>query len=243
MIDAAKAFQASKGPLFGGIGRPVPEFIVPVRNDTGLSLPRAAVLGLGGMVFTPQDSPQTFEQWFTFKGITPDPAKPFVIALDSRPDMGSNPNWIIRGALGGIVPVQVNMVDPSHHCARPSSGISNLTSSRHGPARILWKESDSYAITGLQWALVALGLRGESIAVGKAVGTITARVGSTYGTGTVALYRGSGSSGTAETACNEAVAVLNAAADGAAPGSIADGKYCSVGWDDDNRAWVAPIEC
>ena len=139
----------------------------------------------------------------------------------------------------------MDVADQSHEFAIiDDENFTNLKSSRHGHAQILWRESDEEAYgydTGVQWTIVRLGVTMSCFAIGKANGGISARSGGTYGTGTVDIYR---SVSGHEDGPVESVSVLNASADTMTyGGGIDDGRYCSVAWDADGVAWVAPLEC
>ena len=104
--------------------------------------------------------------------------------------------------------------------------------------RILWREGlqgsgYGYYDGGIQWAIVMLGVTGAGGAVGKS-GGISARSGTTWGTGTVDIYRDDG--GDADGSI-ETIDVLN-------PGTaISSGKWVAVEWDSWDLAWVGPLEC
>jgi len=112
-----------------------------------------------------------------------------------------------------------------------------LESNRYGNAQILWTETDAYGYaydTGVMWAIVRLGAHCPSFAIGRANGDISAMTGTTYGTGTVDIYR---SVGGEEDGPLDSVDVLRVG------DLISDGKKVSVGWDLDGIAWVGRLEC
>lgn len=218
--------------------------IIRVKNETGGDLGRNTVVGLDGPIFTPTDNENIFLQEVTFRGITPDIAKHkrrYAVLLEPAPD-----GRIVRAYLAGLCQVKVDVADASHeYVVIKDAATDRMNSSRHGHARILWREGDQgygYGYeTGLQWAIVMLGVTGSSGAIGVAHGDINPRVGSTYGTGQVELFRSV--SGSADS-CGETVDVLNPSADTTGYGvGIPSGKYCAVEWDADDTAWVAPLEC
>jgi hypothetical protein len=237
LLDVARSTRTGAGSDTGSSRQ---SGIIKVKNESGGPLPRNAVLGIEDPIFTPGDSSlNAFMREVAFRAKTPDIAKHkrrFCVLLDPAPLDG-----VVRAYLAGVCPVQVDVGDESHEYATiVDADATHLTSSRYGYAQILWREGDEgygYGAgytTGLQWAVVRLGAHCPSVAVGKASGGITARSGTTYGTGSVDIYRAVGGSADGPV---ETVEVLN-------PGtSISSGKYVSVGWDMDGTAWVAPLEC
>jgi hypothetical protein len=231
-------------------GRPLDQtfsgVIVPVKNQTGAALDRGNIVGLGDPIFTPDDSTlDAFLQGVTFRGFFPDTTKhkrKYAVLLEP-----ANFNQVARAYVAGVCQVLVNQQDEEHEYANITNGsVQYLTSSVHGHARILWREGlqgsgYGYYNTGIQWAVVMLGVTGSCVAVGKSNGPISARSGSTFGTGTVDIYR---SNAGAYDGPIESVSVLNASSDEAGYiGSIADDLFCAVAWDWQDVAWVSPLEC
>lgn len=248
MIDAAKD-AAQQDITSGPLTTTRSATIIRVRNDTGADQVRNSVVGLSGPIFTPLDtSLDAFLRELTFRAVTPDielHRRRYAVLLDPAPM-----DRVVRAYLAGVCPVRVDIVDQSHEYAVITNGNTvGLTSSRFGHTRILWCESDEsgyYYSTGLQWAIVMLGVTGSCFSIGKAHTDITPRSGSTYGTGTVDLYRSvttpyGGGYVEDEDGPLENVEVLNACGD--VDGGIATGKYVSVAWDANDQAWVAPLEC
>jgi hypothetical protein len=237
LLDVARATRTGAGPGEGSFRQ---SGIIKVKNESGDPLPRNAVLGIEDPIFTPGDSSlDTFIREVTFRAITPDIAKHkrrFCVLLDPAAVDG-----IARAYLAGVCPVMVDVGEESHEYATiVDADATRLASSRYGHAQILWREGDEgygYGAgytTGLQWAVVRLGAHCPSVAIGKASSAITARSGTTYGTGTVDIYRAVGGS---EDGPVESVSVLN-------PGTaISSGKRVSIGWDMDGSIFVAPLEC
>lgn len=219
--------------------------IVRIKNGSGSNLARNTILGLDGSLFTPSDSEDAFLRAITFNGVVPRDAhhkRRYVVLIDPCLD-----GRFGRAYLAGVCQVKVNILDPAHgYAVIDDNRTDRLRSSWHGHARILWHEDESlpyggYA-GGVQWAIVMLGVTGSCVAVGKANGDINPRVGTTFGTGRVDLYRSD--AGEADVV-NETIDVLNASADTEAYGSsgISGGKYVAVAWDPDDTAWVSPLEC
>ncbi len=90
---------------------------------------------------------------------------------------------------------------------------------------------------------VQLGLREPVRFVGVASGAITARSGSTWGTGTVTRYQFDPVSGTDSTT-GVNYSVVNPSATTMSSGNgINSGQYCWVQEDDDGNLVVTPLEC
>ncbi len=244
LIDSARSTSTGAVPDSGSSRQ---ASIIRVKNESGGALSRNAVLGIEDPIFTPGDaSLDAFMREVTFRAITPDITKHkrrFCVLLDPAPIDG-----VVRAYLAGVCQVKVDVGDQSHEYATIKNAESgHLDSSRYGYAQILWREGDEGTPygdaydTGLQWAIVRLGAHCPSVAIGKANGAISPRSGTTYGTGTVDIYR---SSGGMEDGPVESVAVLNASATlMTSPDGIDSGKYCAVAWDMDGTAWVSPLEC
>lgn len=218
--------------------------IIRVKNESNTDLGRNKVIGLGGPIFTPTQSEDAFLREVTFRGETLSNSshqRRYAVTLDPM-KMGR----VGRAYVAGVCQVKVDLRDPSHEFANMNNGTADhLVSSRHGHAQILWCEADEgyYGYdSGIMWAIVRLGVTMSCIAIGKAHGDISARGGTTYGSGEVDLYRGVGNS---EDGPVERITVANASGDtqGAYGAGILDGKYVSVAWDADGTPWVAPLEC
>lgn len=270
MLDAAKANLASRHAIaVPPLTSTVSSTIIRIKNETGDNLTRGTVLGLDGPIFTPADtSEDIFWREIAFRGITPDETqhkRRYAVLIEAALGDSSAYGYdsggqIVRACFAGICRVKVDVQDTSHDYANiVDSDYTHLKSSRFGHARILWREGEGpyghepgtgYGYdTGIQWAVVMLGVTGSCFAIGKANGPITARSGSTFGQGQVDLYRSTtGSySDPSEDGPVETVDVLNAAANsgsgGSVSGSIASGLMVAVAWDADDVAWVSPLEC
>lgn len=79
--------------------------------------------------------------------------------------------------------------------------------------------------------------------VGVAAGVITARSGSTWGTGTVTRYQFDAVAGT-DSSTSQNFAVVNPSSTTMSSGNgINSGQYCWVQEDDDGNLVVTPLEC
>lgn len=245
MLGAGQEYQKRQTTGPGSLVDALPGgTIVRVKNETGDDLPRNAVLGLDGPIFSPTDSLDAFLREVSFRGITPalpDHRKRYVVTLEPAPV-----DRVIRAHLLGVCPVRVDMIDPSHGYANVTDATTDhLTSSRFGHARILWSENEGayYGYdTGVQWAIVLLGATDSCVSIGIANGDISPRSGSSPGSGNVDLYRLSEG---VEDGPLETIAVYNDSQDTFpySDAGIPDGTRVSVAWDADGTAWVAPLEC
>jgi len=266
MLDAAKGYlREQHSAVLNPLTTTRSATIIRVKNETGSPLVRGSILGLDGPLFTPADtSEDIFLREVIFRGTTPtaDQHKRRYCVLLEPAGSGTvygydNGSQFARAFLSGVCPVKIDIKDISHEYANIDDGNSaNLVSSRFGHARILWREGEGpyghfpgsgYGEdTGVQWAIVMLGVTGSCFSVGVANGAISARSGSAPGSGQVDLYRsGSGSySGATEDGPLETIDVLNDSQDTMTSGNgIDDGLRVSVAWDADDVAWVAPLEC
>jgi len=152
MIDAAAAHRARAHDV-----RQLPQPSVPhntvllVQNSSGADRDRGEVLGIDGVVISPTDNQDEFEQRFALDGVTPtaDHTGKFVVLAEPIPASGLG-----RAYVAGACPVQIDVKDESHLYADVTDGeASKLTSGALGSALILWAESG----TGTKWAVVQLG--------------------------------------------------------------------------------------
>lgn len=238
--DAAKFFQQKSVQSANALIQTRSSTIIRVKNDTGGTLNRFEVVGLSDPIFTPDDSTENiFLKEVTFKGIVPDINKhkrKYAVVLEPCLQ-----NQVIRACLAGVCHVLVDQQDEAHEYANiVDASTLHLKSSIHGHARILWREGlqgsgYGYLDSGVQWAIVMLGVTGSSGAFGKAgSGGITAYSAGTFGTGVVDIYINNGG---VEDGPIEVVDVLNKGT------AISEGKQVAVEWDSMDDAYVGPLEC
>lgn len=139
--------------------------IVLAKNMSSGDLPRYSVVKFSGVQTDPALSASAANSFLerpilsvdfpgqnaTSWGITVDPIKQYTIG---------------RIAIGGAVPVKIDIKDADHVFARPVAGVHGNLQSSHpcaGSCGILWKESG----TGLKWALVRVGSGGSGVLLGK----------------------------------------------------------------------------
>lgn len=163
-LDAADAHK--RGPR-GNNGGPV-QFrqadIVLVKNASGDDVPRFGVLGIDGVIITPDDSLIEFQNQVAFRGITPttdDHTGKFVVCLDPLGDGQIGRAWV-----SGVCNVQVNVVaETDNFCDVKNNDRTMLRSSSSGTARILYRES---AGAGTKWCVVRMGdAKGGTLRIGK----------------------------------------------------------------------------
>ena len=152
ILGAARSYLRSRpGASARGLGSPAgdPQVVIRLRNDTGDSLTKFAVLTLGDPL---QDVTHESEQVCEAPVLSGSAPITFtdVIGITLEPAL---PGAMARTCVLGVVPVKINVSDATHTKAMPSPGITlNLISSVAGPAHILWKEAG----TGILWAVVLL---------------------------------------------------------------------------------------
>ncbi len=129
--------------------------IVWVRNDSGADVARFGVLGLGDPVILPADNLDQFKEEFSFSGVTP--VYPthrgrFAVMLDPAPAGGYG-----RGAISGIVQVQINGVTVNGQRAEIGGDTFQLYQQDKGSAFVLWVEnSGNVGAAQPRWAIVRL---------------------------------------------------------------------------------------
>jgi hypothetical protein len=152
-IDMARDWLAGQMEAGGGPGADRRQTgIVPVRNDSGDDLDRFAILGIDGVVYTPADNEDGFENGPALKGVTPltpDHLGKFVVLQEPVAN-----GAIGRACLQGLTPVKVWVSQTHYECADVRDGHEgHLIAAATGAAHILWREEG----TGTKWAFVRLG--------------------------------------------------------------------------------------
>lgn len=151
-IDAAQAArdgylsQAAQG------GQSIRSGTVRIRNNSGADRSRFDVLGISGIVFTPTDNLQEFQNRVTLTGVTPiaSHAGKYVILMEP----------IKAGSIGlacatGVCPVQINFAAGAaayKYADVSASQAGYLKAVPFGAAKILWSAGTS----GTVWALVLM---------------------------------------------------------------------------------------
>ena len=152
-IDAARDFQErQRGQGRDAKGDAPRGGIVLIKNASGADVGRCAVLGVDGVLFSPDDNENEFAAGnAVLVGVTP--------AADHRANFVVTAAPIAADKIGpayvfGVAPVKVNVQDEDHGFAEAAEGMTDgLKSAAIGSAAILWKKAG----TGSQWALVRLG--------------------------------------------------------------------------------------
>lgn len=130
--------------------------VIRVKNTTGDTVPRFAVLGLGDPVIDPSAGDAqllSFKNTTALQGETPDIDThwgKFCVTLSPIPD-----GMIGEAVIAGVVPCKINVYQESHQWADVKDGdTTQLNSDDCGTCKILWKESG----TGSEkWAYVLIG--------------------------------------------------------------------------------------
>lgn len=162
-LDAAEAHRRRQGPT----GAPTqPQFrqadIVLVKNTSGSAVPRFGVLGIDGVIVTPTDSLQEFQNQIAVLGTTPAAAHvgKFVVCLDPLAT-----NAIGRAWIAGVCHVQVDVAGDAHQfCDVLQNDKTKLRSRSSGSSRILFRES---AGAGVKWCIVRLGDAVGGLRIGR----------------------------------------------------------------------------
>lgn len=126
--------------------------IVLVKNDSGADVARFGVLGIDGVIFTPSDSLDTFQNQVALRGSTPFGvhAGKFVVCLDPIPNAGIGRAWV-----SGVCQVKVDVATHTdRYCDVKPSDRTKLQSAQSGSARILYMDGIG---TGERWCVVRIG--------------------------------------------------------------------------------------
>jgi len=188
IVEAANASAAQRQT-----GEPPRRVIYPndhilVRNDSGTDQSRFAVLGIDDAIFDPASAIDSFKATIALACITPDVDDHkgrFVVLIEPIPD-----GEFGRAAVGGVVPVLIDVPDDGGSYAQPltadvdDGNSENLLAASEGSAMILWRETGF----GTKWGVVRIGgLSGlgnvfavELTQTGGSNGTATTQASWTY---------------------------------------------------------------
>lgn len=168
-----RVFAANVGSGSGEAG------IVRIRNDSGSDVDRFGILGLAGIVFTPDDNADAFKTSPVLKGITPTAAELERFVILQEP---VSADQIGRGLLLGISAVEIDVVHEDDDYADVIAGdATKLRSQPYGASWIAYKEAG----TGTKWAFVVHGIPGSQFVFGKTAAAIAKGA-----SGTINVYRG-----------------------------------------------------
>ena len=155
MIDAAKAYAAS---LSGQVGENIGNNflrndLILVRNDTGSNRAPFEILGIAGLLITPELNLGTFLDKIGVNGVLPnviDHSEKFVILTEPIPK-----DSIGRGWLSGVAQVRIQVSEASQSAVRAGliDGNSFELKAGEGGIPIIWKEDG----IGTKWGLVRIG--------------------------------------------------------------------------------------
>jgi hypothetical protein len=164
--------------------------IIRVRNSSGASVGRFAILGIDGVAINATDNLKDFQNVPVLDGVTPAYAShlgKFVITTEPI-----NNGKIGKCVLEGLCAAQISMVESGQKWADILDGDgTQLQSGNAGTAQILWSQSG----TGTKWAIVRLGVQLTQVVVvvvsaetggGKYAGKILAAASGAAGTGDLA---------------------------------------------------------
>jgi hypothetical protein len=195
VVDMLNAREAGRPPNVGEAIR-TDSGIILVRNESGSTLDRKAILQLSGIVSSPTGNEAGFLEHPVLSGDTPsgDYPRGCVIMLDPTTDTPGDAR-IGRAMVAGTTPVKVNITSTSHRYAVADDGnTTNLVSAERGPFEILWPVPASGS--GLQWAVVRFPVSSaivrrvktdEDIADGSS-GTCSVYIGTTDTTENIEVF-------------------------------------------------------
>jgi hypothetical protein len=104
-----------------------------MRNDRGSAIDWCGVVGIGGILNSPQDNLSEFQSRVALKTAAPTAGERFAVALESAPD-----GEILQATMTGVVPCQINRTDAAHDYADAATGdYAKLVSGSTGTAAII----------------------------------------------------------------------------------------------------------
>jgi len=160
LLDAWRSGELASGGG-AGMGGAGMGGIVPVRNDSGGDLDRFAVLGINGVIYTPNQNLDGFKNGPALAGVTPNypdagmggHRNKFVVLQEPLASSG-----IGRAMILGVTPVKVNVLNLYQQAVDVENGnATRLRSCWMGGGRILCRPD----ALGEQWAFVAVGFPAE----------------------------------------------------------------------------------
>ena len=166
-LDAADAHRTGKNRNRGPENRQFRQAdIVLCKNTSGSDVARFGVLGIAGVIISPTDSMEGFQNDVAVTGTTPAATHRgrFVVCLEP----------IAAGAIGrawisGVCQVQVDIAAAGNQfCDVLANDRTKLKSAGSGAARILYREGTG---TGTKWCIVRLGDGGGELRIGKYTGS------------------------------------------------------------------------
>jgi len=148
-VDFCKALKAQRQQ--GQLKPNANVGLVLIRNDSGSDQNRFAVLGIYGVVISPNDNQLEFQNMPALAVGMPAAAQYGRFVVLAEP--------IVNGSFGyahitGVVPVQVSIVAVEYDYADITAGETYLTADIAGAARIIYKDDES--VPGTQWCYVVL---------------------------------------------------------------------------------------
>ncbi|MCE5280348.1 MAG: hypothetical protein ABFD92_07900 [Planctomycetaceae bacterium] len=160
MVDLVN--QSRGGKLAGGAAASqtaAPAGQVLIRNDSGADRARYDILGIDGLVFTPDDGLENFHNRVTLKGSTPTEAHKGKFVILAEPAAAGE---LARAYISGLCPVQLKIGSADHKYADIAASQSGyLATAETGAAQILYAADTS----GTVWGVVRFGA-GESFGSG-----------------------------------------------------------------------------
>lgn len=131
--------------------------LITVRNDTGVVLPRFAIVGLGEPIIDPADNEAAFDARPVLSAVEPDAALHATRFAICQQPLGLE--LIGTALVAGVTPLTVAVQSANDGFAQVSTGeTAQLQSAADGPVRILWKADG----TGPQRAVVLMPVGGSA---------------------------------------------------------------------------------
>lgn len=176
MQAAMLAYEAGAGQQRGGSRG---SNWVLVHNGSGADVARFGVLGVSDVLVDEAENLTEFKNHFCFEGAAA-AASGFSgrFAIAQEPIASGRVGWCV---IHGPTVCKVNIGHADHQYADAKASATELLSGQVGSARIIYQESG----TGTKWCVVSLGQVAAGTRLAK--GTVTARSGTTPGSGTCTI--------------------------------------------------------
>ena len=150
---ANSGVHAGSSSAGGGRGGASDSMIL-VKNNTGMTLAPGHIVGVDGIINTPETNAHDWDFYRYYKAVKPDPAKySFAVTIEEIADGKAGYALIM-----GVCKVKVDVKNKQHLFARPiKDKPEQMESCAFGPARLLYREKES----GVGQALIQFPM-GES---------------------------------------------------------------------------------
>ncbi|MCE5327908.1 MAG: hypothetical protein LLG01_15990 [Planctomycetaceae bacterium] len=166
-VDAAQDYLSRRHDQGAGVASGSDSGLVLIRNDSGGDRSRYDVLGIDGVVFTPIDDLEGFQNRVVLKGSTPASGHEGKFTVLAEPVASGD---LARAYISGLCAVQLNVVSADHKYADITAGQTGyLTTAESGAAQILY----AAATSGTAWSVVRIaGTTAEATDASSASGVV-----------------------------------------------------------------------